>query len=226
MIDILIAEGVIKVLLALVLITGAFAVTIKNLMTLITTYSIQSLALALVALTLYAIQPNPMLLYLSALTLAFKVVFIPHVIRRVQKSMNIQRDLEFKYLSPAGSMFVTIILILLVYYAFSEFLHSLSLSNLFYLGAVFGVSLALMGMLVTLTRRKVITKTLGYLTMENGVLLFGIFLTELPFIVEILILIDLIIIVLLATILAVGIDSSIEEFQERINPFHGRREDD
>jgi hydrogenase-4 component E len=220
------ADGLIKVLLALVLITGAFIVTRRNLLSLVTIYSAQSLMLALIALLLYAENGRIMLIYLAALTLISKVIVIPRAIRSVRERMNIRRDMEFAYLTPASSMFVTILMIILVYYAFSRFLHELQLTSLFYLGAVFGISMALMGMLVTFTRRRVITKTIGYLTMENGVLLFGIFLTELPFIIEVLIIVDLIILVVLATLLSVGIDSTIEDFQARLHPFQGRKEDD
>ena len=94
--------------------------------------------------------------------------------------------------------------------------HSLGHSRHPDFGAVIGLSLTLMGMLVMFSRRKVITKALGYLSMENGVLMFGIFVTELPFILEVLIIIDLIILVLLTSILAVGLDSSIEEYRKKI----------
>jgi hydrogenase-4 component E len=219
------AEGLIKALLALVLITGAFIVTRRDLLALVSTYSLQSLLLAAMALVLYSENGSPMLLYLAALTIVFKVVVIPNAIRGVQRRMNIRRDLEFAFLSPTGSMLATIVLIILVYYSFSRPLRELSMSSLFYLGAVFGISLALMGMLVTFTRRKVVTKTIGYLTMENGVLMFGLFVTELPFIIEVLIIVDLMILVLLAAILAVGMDSTIEDFQTRLGVF-GRREED
>jgi hydrogenase-4 component E len=72
-----------------------------------------------------------------------------------------------------------------------------------------------MGMLVVFSRKRVITKALGYLSMENGVLMFGLFVTELPFIIEVLIIIDLIILVILTTIMAVGMDSSIEEYRQK-----------
>ena len=56
--------------------------------------------------------------------------------------------------------------------------------------------------------------------MENGVLLFGMFVTKLPFIIEFLIIIDLIILVLLTTILTVGIDSTLEDYHKRLHRFH------
>jgi hypothetical protein len=59
--------------------------------------------------------------------------------------------------------------------------------------------------------------------MENGVVLFSLFLTELPLLIEVLIAVDLIMITLLSTILAFGIDSTIEEFHNRLNPFQDPR---
>jgi hydrogenase-4 component E len=87
------------------------------------------------------------------------------------------------------------------------------------LGATVGVSIVFMGMLVIFTRKQTLTNIVGYLTMENGVVLFSLFLTELPLIIEFLIIIDLIMLTLIATILAFGIDSTIEEFHARLNPF-------
>jgi len=81
------------------------------------------------------------------------------------------------------------------------------------------MSVVFMGMIVIFTRKQTITNIVGYLTMENGVVLFSLFLTELPLLVEFLIVIDLIMITLIATVLAFGIDSSIEEFHARLNPF-------
>jgi hydrogenase-4 component E len=76
-----------------------------------------------------------------------------------------------------------------------------------------------MGMIVIFTRKQTITNIVGYLTMENGVVLFSLFLTELPLLIEVLIIVDLIMLTLIATILAFGIDSTIEEFHARLDPF-------
>jgi hydrogenase-4 component E len=166
------------------------------------------------------IEKHPVLLYLAILTVASKSLLIPYFIRTIQRKMRIKRDLEFRYLTPISSIFVTLMLTLTAYVCLSKALTASSAQNDFYLGAVLGVSLALMGMMVIFSRRKVITKIVGYLMMENGVLLFGMFLTELPFIVEAMIVVDLIILVLIAAILAVGMDASIEEFQARLNVAH------
>ena len=180
-----------------------------------TAYTIQSFLLASVSSLLYLMDGKDQLLLLAVLTLASKVILIPYFISRIEEKIKIGRDLHFTYLEPTPSLLLSIGLIILSYTFLSRVFEGLPLSKLFFFGAVIGLSLTLMGMLVIFSRKRVITKALGYLSMENGVLMFGLFVTELPFIIEVLIIIDLIILVILTTILAVGMDSSIEEYRQK-----------
>jgi hydrogenase-4 component E len=151
-----------------------------------------------------------------------KTLVLPHVIGLVQQRLNIKRDVEFHFLSPITSLFVSVFIIVFVYLSFSTLIAPLNIFNgsLFFFGATVGMSVVFMGMMVIFTRKQTITNIVGYLTMENGVVLFSLFLTELPLLIEVLIVVDLIMLTLLATILAFGIDSSIEEFHERLNHFY------
>ena len=214
-------EGLIKVLLVGVIITAAYIITTRNLGSLVTVYRIQSLILAGIAVLLFPIDGTVVLLTIAAITIASKVIIIPYFIARIQEKIQIRRDIEFHLLSPASSLLISILFVLVTYFAFSHILTGIAVpGSLFFLGAVIGVSLMLMGMLVTFSRKKAITKVLGYLSMENGVLLFGLFVTELPFMIEFLIVIDLIILVLLTTIMTVGIDSTLEEYHQRFHRFY------
>jgi hydrogenase-4 component E len=214
-----IPDDITKILFVLVLATAALIVTVRTLTSLLNIYSIQSWFIAAVAFVLYLKNGSVVLLLLAILTVASKAFMVPYVMRRIQKSMHLKRDLEFRYLTPIGSILVGTAMIFLVYWSFSKFLPELSSDELFIFGAVIGVSLALMGMMVIFTRKRMITKILGYLTMENGVLLFSLFIAELPFIIELLIVIDLVMLIVLATVLAFGIDSSIDEFHTKLNSF-------
>jgi hydrogenase-4 component E len=200
----------------LVLFTTALIIMQRNISSLFSIYGAQSLLMALIAFTLFAENGQPVLIALAILTIISKVILIPYTLYRVQAGAAIKRDIEFRYLTPVSSVIVGTILIFFVYYLFHRVLQ-IHGDPLFSMGAVVGVSLSLIGMLVICSRKKVITKLIGYLTMENGILLFGLFLAELPFIIELLIIVDLIIFILLAIVLAFGIDSSIEEFNRRMN---------
>lgn len=211
----------IRICLILVLVSAAFLLTSKNLSNLVRTYQYQAFLLVCIALGLVFIEEHPVLILVACLTLVSKVFGLPAFIRMIEERISIQQDIKFSYLQPAGALMVSMGIILLVYVCFARILNSLyANNNLFFLGSVIGVSLVLMGLIAVCTRRMAITKVIGYLSMENGVLLFGLFVTELPFIIEFVIMVDLIILVLLTTILTVGIDSTIEDYKDRMQEFH------
>jgi hydrogenase-4 component E len=211
-------DVLIKILFVLILGTSALIIMQKTLFSLISIYGIQSFMIGLISFMLYFKTGSYILLALAVITLITKVIIIPYMLNRVITDSSFKRDADFRYLTPVGAIMVGIILIFGVYNSFSR-VFLLSQDNLFFLGAVIGVSLALMGMLVIFSRKKVVTKTVGYLTMENGILLFSLFMAELPFIIELLIIVDLIIFILLATILSFGIESTEEDFHRRLNIF-------
>jgi hydrogenase-4 component E len=219
--NILPMENILQILLVLVLGTTAVIITKRDIRSLIKTYALQSLVLAVMAGVLFVATGSLTLLCLAAIILASKVFIIPRFMGRVEKKLNIKRDSQFHFLSPITALIASIFIILFVYLSFSSLLSELNRfdSSLFLLGATVGVSIVFMGMLVIFTRKQTLTNIVGYLTMENGVVLFSLFLTELPLIIEFLIIIDLIMLTLIATILAFGIDSTIEEFHARLNPF-------
>jgi hydrogenase-4 component E len=214
-------EGIIKILFVCVIVTSAYIITTKNLISLVRVYALQSLTLVAIALALAWYEDSAILLAIAALTLVFKVILIPYFITTVQEKIRIKRDIEFHFLSPTSSLLISLALMIVIYITLSRILSgSPAKGSLFFFGAVIGISLILMGMMVTFSRKKAITKVLGYLSMENGVLLFGLFATELPFIIEFLIVIDLVILILLTTILTVGIDSTLEEYHNRLHRFY------
>jgi hydrogenase-4 component E len=212
-------DDITKIFFVIILATAAMIISVRTLKTLFNIYALQSLCIAAIALVLYLKTGSIVLLLLTILTIASKVFLIPFVMRRIQKSMKLQRDVQFRYLTPIGSVLAGTAIIFIVYRTFSTFMVDLSPEQMFFFGAIIGVSLALMGMMVIFTRKQMITKILGYLMMENGVLLFSLFIAELPLIIEVLIIIDLIMLIILATVLAFGIDSSIDEFHARLNSF-------
>ena len=207
---------VIEVLFVLILSTAAFIITQRSLRSLFTIYAIQSFLLALTAAVLFMEHRTLSLLFIALLTLFIKTLIIPAFLRRTLVVMPVKRDLGFRYLTPASSILLSAVLLFIVYTSFSNAAGQLFSDRLFFLGGVIGVSLALMGMMVIFSRQKVISKIVGYLTMENGVLLFGLFIAEMPFIIEVLLVIDLLMLIVLSTIMAFGIDSSIEAFHRKL----------
>jgi len=221
MIDPSTLQAVIRILLVVVIITAAYIISTRNLITLVSVYALQSLTLVIMALALYSYEGATVLLAIAGITFLSKVLVIPYFIATIQERVRIKRDIEFHYLNPTTSLLVSMALMLFIYIGLSKIMEGTpARESLVFFGAVIGLSLMLMGMMVTFSRKRAITKVLGYLSMENGVLLFGMFVTELPFIIEFLIIIDLIILVMLTTILTVGLDSTLEDYHNRLHRFH------
>ncbi len=209
-------NDVIRILLVFVLGTAALIITQRAIKSLFSVYAWQSFVLAAIAFVFFLEDGGAGLFFIALLTLASKVIFIPFFLRRLLKSLPIQRDVEFRYLTPVSSIVVGTGIIFIVYRFFAAPAVALHFTSLLQLGAVAGVSLTMMGMMVIFSRRLVITKIIGYLVMENGALLFSLFVAEMPFIIEVLIVVDLIMVIVLAAVLAFGIDSSIEAFHKRL----------
>jgi hydrogenase-4 component E len=221
MIDPIIVTDLIRVFLVFIIITAAYIISTRNLSSLVTVYAVQSLALIFIALLLFQIEGSTTLLAIAALTFTTKVLIIPHFIGTIQEKIRIKSDIQFHFLTPIKSLFLSVVLMLVVYITFVEIMDGASApDDLFFFGAVIGISMMLMGMMIIFSRKRALTKVLGFLSMENGALLFGLFITELPFMIEFLVVIDLIILVLLTTILIVGLDSTIEDYHERLQRFH------
>lgn len=214
-------ENIAEIIIVLILATAAIIITKRNIRSLIRTYAFQSLLVAILALLFFVETGRFSLLFLAIIFLVSKVWIIPRFMSKVQQKLNVKRDVQFHFLSPITALITSIFIILFVYLSFAPLISELNRfdSSLFFLGATVGISIVFMGMIVVFSRKQILTDIVGYLTMENGVVLFSLFLTELPLLIEILIIVDLIMITLIGTVFAFGIDSTIEEFHRRLNPF-------
>jgi len=210
---------IVRVLIILVLVSASFIITTKHTSRLFWLYSLQSLLLSLIAFVIYIDNGVFAMLALAIMTFISKVVIIPFFLRKVHSQLKINKDANFHYLQPAGSILVSIIILLAIYGLFSRFSADLGLDQLSLLGAVLGLMLVFMGMIIVFSREQFLTNITGYLVMENGVLLFTFFFPEMPFIIEVLIILDLIMLIVLTTILVFGIYSTIEEFHKKIHRF-------
>jgi hydrogenase-4 component E len=75
--------GIIKVLFVCIIITAAYIITTRNLISGVSAYATQSLTLVLIALLLWAIEGSPILLAIAVITFASKVLIIPYFIASI-----------------------------------------------------------------------------------------------------------------------------------------------
>ncbi len=205
-------DNTIRFILILVFITTIFIIRTRTLTSLIKIFSYQSFFVFLIALVFYLVNHNIDFLFIALLTLFSKTLFIPWYITNIANRLKIKRDIKFDYLNPTYSTFLSIVIFLITYEILINAFKDFNSDNFYPLGAIAGVSLAFMGLLVIFTRRLLISDIIGYLTMENGLVLITLTVIDLPFIIEVLIILDLIVFSLLTTVLSLGIESTSEEF--------------
>ena len=217
--NLLLLNGIQEILIVFIILLTAIIISKRNLISLINIFSFQSLLLSLLIFFIYIHEHGSVLLIISILTFVSKCIFIPTVLKKTTRLMNIYVDLEYNLFTPIASIFTSLILFGAAFFSIFSIKEQLQLDSLDYISAATGISLLLVGMLIIIGRKKIITKIIGYLVMENGILLMSIFIGELPFLIEVLILMDLLMLIAISAILGFGMDSSVEEFHAKLNPF-------
>ena len=128
---------------------------------------------------------------LGAAMIGIKGILIPRILRDALRSQGIRREVE-----PFVSYTTSLLLGALATGLSVVFARTLPLSaadaNVLLIPASLATQLT--GFIVLTTRRKAITQVVGYLTLENGIFIFGLTLVEaMPFLVEVGVLLDVLV---------------------------------
>ena len=146
------------------------------------TFAAHALILALAAAWQAYVQDAPHLYITAAIALGFKAVFIPVALHRIVQRMDIRGGVETVF-GVALTMLVGVglvalsILVILPVTAASE---ALAREDL-----VFALSVVLLGLLMMITRRNAIAQVIGFMSIENGLILAAVGVRGMPLVVEI-----------------------------------------
>ncbi|MGI5861753.1 MAG: hydrogenase [Myxococcales bacterium] len=177
-----------------VLLLGVYVLATSRLGAAIRAVAVQGGILALLPIALASRVSWDVLLHVGALafgTLLLKAVLIPGLLLRAMRTANVRREVE-PFISLHTSVLIAAVMVGVAFWMGSV----LTLPRPAPATLLVPVALAtlLLGFLVIVTRRKAITQVLGYLMLENGVYVFGQCLArEMPFVVELGILLDVLV---------------------------------
>ena len=138
---------------------------------------------------------------------AIKGIFIPRILIGALRSQPIRREVE-----PFVSFTTSLLLGALATGLAVLFAGTLPLveADTGELLVPASLSTVLTGFIVLTTRRKALTQVVGYLTLENGIFIFGLTLVEaMPFLVEIGVLLDVLVAVF---VMGVVVEHIVREF--------------
>jgi hydrogenase-4 component E len=147
----------------------------------INTFALQATVLALAAAWQAFVQDAPHLYVTALVALLFKAVAIPVALHRIVRLLMIHRTVETA-LSIGLTMVVGVALvtlaILLVLPVTSDSA-ALTRENL-----ALALSVVLLGLLMMITRRNAVTQVIGFMSLENGLILAAIGVSGMPLVVE------------------------------------------
>ncbi|MBK9573466.1 MAG: formate hydrogenlyase [Rhodoferax sp.] len=170
-------------LFATLILLLAFAmISQRRIVSLIHLFMMQGLALVVTSFLLGYATHQPDLYVSGGLTLALKVIFIPWMLHRLIRRLNVRWDVETLINIPT-TMLVGIGMVI---FAFSLALPISRLSSSM-AGGSLGIALAcvLLSFLMMITRSKAVPQVIGFLSIENGLIFAATTVTNgMPMIVE------------------------------------------
>jgi hydrogenase-4 component E len=192
---------------------AAYVVSSRRLTRAIKAFAAQSFLLAFVAWLAAPISEHPSHLWiLAGLTIVVKGTIVPFALLRAVRRLKVRHEIEFIVNIPSSLVLAavgTLGAFQLADRVFADRTSELPGA----LGA--GMATILLGLLVMLGRKKVITQIVGLLIMENGVILAALGLTlGMPLIVEIGVALDVLVAVQILALFAYRISSTLGERSE------------
>lgn len=158
-------------------------------------FAIQSLCIAIAAAVIAGFAHSTELFVVAAGLVLVKVIVIPTVLNRAVVRIGLQRAVA-PYLGTSAAIFVCGVLVAIAFYVMAPVSSSNPLPTADAIPLAFaGV---LIGAFITVIRRRALTQILGFLMLENGIVLLALLATYgVPLIVEMGVFLDVLVGVLI-----------------------------
>jgi hydrogenase-4 component E len=154
---------------ALLLLLSFAMLSQRRIVNLVNLLALQGSVLLVATLLLAARTGQPHLYVSAVLTLALKVLFLPWLLHRLIRRLEVYWDSE-SLLNPTGTMLVGV---LVVVFAFGLAQPISALASTATRNSIgIAVAVILLSFITMITRRKAMSQVVGFLSMENG-LFFG-----------------------------------------------------
>ena len=153
-----------------------------RLYSLLNVFALHALVLSLSVAWQAFIQDAPHLYVTAVIALVFKAIVIPVALHRIVKQLGIHRDIESAVgigptmLAGMGLVALSLVLMLRV----TSDADPLAREDL-----AFALSVVLLGLLVMVTRRNAVSQVVGFMSLENGLVLAATGAKGMPLVVEI-----------------------------------------
>ncbi len=153
----------------------------RRLFSLLNVFTVQALALTAAAAWQGYTQHAPHLYVTALLTLGLKAILIPVALHRIIVKLNIQRSIE-PALSIGLTMLIGVSLVtlsILLVMPVTEQATALTREDL-----ALSLSVVLLGLLMMISRRNAVSQVVGFMSIENGLILAAIGVAGMPLVIE------------------------------------------
>jgi len=167
---------------ATVLMAGFSLLYQRRVFAVLNTFAFQALALAAAAAWQAHIQHAPHLYFTAAIALLFKAMAVPFALHWLVEKLGIHRTVETA-LSIGWTMIVGVALValsIMLVLPVTAAASALTRESL-----ALAMSVVLLGMLMMITRRNAVTQVVGFMALENGLILAAVSAKGMPLVVEI-----------------------------------------
>ena len=153
----------------------------RRLLSVLRIFALQATALAAAAAWQAYIQDAPHLYITAAIALLFKAVAIPLALWHIVRRLGIHRTVEtvlgvgLAMLAGVGLVALSVLLVLPVTHGAI----ALTRDDL-----AMALSIVLLGLLMMITRRNAVTQVVGFMSLENGLILAAVGVHGMPMVVE------------------------------------------
>jgi hydrogenase-4 component E len=171
-------------------------------------YQLQSVFLSMSILFIGIVSSEFELYISSFLNFLIKVILIPFFLFKVVEKIKLDREVSM-YLNITNSLLFSILIVIFAFYISNK----IDITGEVIAKQIFPLSLGIIfiGIFIMISRKKALSQIIGFLTMENGILLAGTSLTKgMPMIVEIGVFFDVFVGVLMAGVLIFQIKTTVE----------------
>ena len=153
-----------------------------RMLALINVYALHAIVLALSVAWQALVQHAPHLFVTAGIALAFKAIIIPMALKRIVEQLGIHRQIEMVGgVAPtmlAGMALVALSLVVMLKVTAES--DPLAREDM-----AFALSVILLGLLMMVTRRNAVSQVIGFMSLENGLVLAATGAKGMPLVVEI-----------------------------------------
>ena len=187
-------------LLASVILSGILICGLRRVKLLALSFALQSLAITFICIILGYSTKEIHYYIMGLLPLVIKVIIIPYILKKSTRYLKVKRELDL-IINAVNSFALSGFFIIIIFAFFRNY------DNTYLKTAVF---LALVGGTLMIGRKKAITQMIGFLTIENGIILFEMSVVKLSLILEAWMALEVLVLALLMGIMIFNINKTFD----------------